>query len=96
MDNIINKTMQHRNIPYEYREWTAYNGQECSSYTCKYFDFYPYHLISFPADTEAEMQSRIDELLDNRVQYEYKRKLSNAGAAEYYASKSTHDNYTGD
>lgn len=88
--------MQHRNIPYEYREWTAYNGQECSSYTCKYFNFYPYHLISFPADTEAKMKDKIDELLDNRVQYEYKRKLSNAGAAEYYASKSTHDNYTGD
>lgn len=88
--------MQHRNIPYEYREWTAYNGQECSSYTCKYFNFYPYHMISFPANTEAEMKDKIDELLDNRVQYEYKRKLSNAGAAEYYASKSTHDNYTGD
>ena len=50
--------MQHRNIPYEYREWTASNGQECSSYSCKYFNFYPYHLISFPADTEAEMQSK--------------------------------------
>ena len=88
--------MQHRNIPYEYREWTAYNGQECSSYTCKYFNFYPYHIMSFPANTEAEMKDKIDELLDNRVQYEYKRKLSNAGAEEYYASKSTHDNYTGD
>jgi hypothetical protein len=52
--------------------------------------------MSFPANTEAEMKSKIDELIDNRVQYEYKRKLSNAGAAEYYASKSTHDNYTGD
>jgi hypothetical protein len=52
--------------------------------------------MSFPANTEQEMQSKIDELLDNRVQYEYKRKLSNAGAAAYYASKSTDDNYTGD
>ena len=80
--------MQHRNIPYEYHEWTSYDGKQCSAYTCEYFNFYPYHLISFPADTEAEMQSKIDELIDNRVQYEYKRKLSNAGAAEYYASKS--------
>ena len=87
--------MQHRNIPYEYREWTSYDGKQCSAYTCKYFNFYPYHLISFPANTEAEMKSKIDELIDNRVQYEYKRKLSNAGAAEYYASKSTYDNYTG-
>lgn len=88
--------MQYKNIPYNYREWTASNGQKCSSYTCKYFNFYPYHIISFPADTEQEMKDKIDELLDNRVQYEYKRKLSNAGAAAYYASKSTYDNYTGD
>lgn len=88
--------MQHRNIPYEYHEWTSYDGKQCSAYTCEYFNFYPYHLISFPANTKAEMQSKIDELIDNRVQYEYKRKLSNAGAAEYYASKSTYDNYTGD
>jgi hypothetical protein len=52
--------------------------------------------MSFPANTEQEMKDKIDELLDNRVQYEYKRKLSNAGAAAYYASKSTYDNYTGD
>ena len=88
--------MQHRNIPYSNRQWTASNGQECSSYSCKYFNFYPYHIISFPANSEQEMKDKIDELLDNRVQYEYQRKLSNAGAAEYYASKSTHDNYTGD
>jgi hypothetical protein len=88
--------MQYKNIPYSYRQWTASNGQECSSYLCKYFNFYPYHLISFPANTEQEMKDKIDELLDNRVQYEYKRKLSNAGAAAYYASKSTDDNYTGD
>lgn len=88
--------MQHRNIPYEYREWTSYDGKQCSSYTCKYFNFYPYYLMSFPANTEAEMKQKIDELIDNRVQYEYQRKLSDAGAAEYYASKSTYDNYTGD
>ena len=56
--------MQHRNIPYEYREWTAYNGQECSSYTCKYFNFYPYYLMSFPAKTEQEMQDKIDDVFD--------------------------------
>lgn len=88
--------MQHRNIPYEYHEWTSYGGLQCKAYTCKYFNFYPYHIISFPADTEAEMQSKIDELIDNRQVYVNKRKLSNAGAASYYASKSTYDNYTGD
>lgn len=87
-------TMQHRNIPYEYHEWTAYNGQECSAYTCKYFNFYPYHLISFPADTEQEMKDKIDELLDNRVEYEYRRKLTNSGAASFYANN--YNNWTGD
>ena len=88
--------MQHRNIPYNYREWTASNGQKCSSYTCKYFNFHPYHIISFSTELEQDMIAQIDEYVDNRVQYEYKRKLSNAGAAAYYASKSTYDNYTGD
>ena len=55
--------MQYKNIPYNYREWTASNGQKCSSYTCKYFNFYPYHIISFPADTEQEMKDKIDELI---------------------------------
>ena len=87
--------MQHRNIPYEYREWT-YEGTKCSAFTCKYFNFHPYHIMSFSTELEQDMIAQIDELLDNRVQYEYKRKLSNAGAAAYYASKSTHDNYTGD
>jgi len=84
--------MQHRNIPYEYREWTAYNGQECSSYTCKYFNFYPYYLMSFPAKTEQEMQDKIDELVDNRQVYITKHKLSTKAAAEFYKEL----NYKGD
>ena len=85
--------MEHRNIPYEYEEW-QYNGETRSCYTCKHFNFYPYHIISFPADTEAEMQSQIDELIDNRVQYEYKRKLADNGAASFYANNTS--NWTGD
>ncbi len=84
--------MQHRNIPYEYRKWTASNGQKCSSYTCKYFNFYPYHLISFPANTEAEMKSKIDELIDNRQVYVAKHKLSTKAAGEFYKKL----NYKGD
>lgn len=76
--------MQHRNIPYEYREWTAYNGQKCSSYTCKYFNFYPYHMISFPANTEQEMKDKIDELINNREVYKIKRDLSTKAAGEFY------------
>ena len=88
--------MQHRNIPYEYREWTASNGQECSSYTCKYFNFYPYHIMSFSTELEQDMIAQIDEYIDNREVYNIKRKLADNGAASYYASKSTYDNYTGD
>ena len=84
--------MQHRNIPYEYREWTAYNGQECSSYTCKYFNFYPYHMMSFPAKTEQEMKDKIDELIDNRQVYITKHKLSTKAAGEFYKKL----NYKGD
>lgn len=88
--------MQYRNIPYEYDEWTAYGGKKCKAYTCKYFNFYPYHKISFSTNTEAEMKDEIDNLIDNRVQYEYRRKLADKAAASYYASKSRFDNYTGD
>ena len=87
-------TMQHRKIPYEYHEWTASNGKKCSAYTCKYFNFHPFHIISFPANTEQEMKDKIDELLDNRVEYEYRRKLTNSGAASFYANN--HNNWTGD
>ena len=80
--------MQHRNIPYEYHEWTAYNGQKCSSYTCKSFNFYPYHMISFPANTEQEMNDKIDELLDNRQVHVNQRKLADTGTAATYASNS--------
>ena len=31
------------------------------------------------------MHERIDDYLDNRATYEYKRELSNASAAAYYA-----------
>ena len=88
--------MQRRNIPYEYREWTASNGQKCSSYTCKYFNFYPYHIMSFSTELEQDMIAQIDEYIDNREVYNIKRKLADNGAASYYASKSTYDNYTGD
>ncbi len=76
--------MQHRNIPYEYNEWITWNGKQASSYSCEYFDFHPYHIMSFSTKTKAEMHERIDEYLDNRATYEYKRKLSNASAADYY------------
>ena len=67
--------MNYKNIPY-----TESKG----SFTCKYFNFYPYHIISFSTDTEQEMQDKIDDLTNNRVAYEAKYKLSTKAAGEFY------------
>ena len=75
--------MQHRNIPYEYREWT-HEGTKCSAYTCKYFNFYPYHIMSFSTNTEQDMITQIDEYVDNREVYKIKRDLSTNAASEFY------------
>jgi len=76
--------MQYRNIPYEYDEWTTWNGKQASGYSCEYFNFHPYHIQSFSTELEQDMIHRIDDYLDNRATYEYKRKLSEASAAAYY------------
>ena len=76
--------MQHRNIPYEFTEWTAYNGQECSAYTCKYFNFHPYHIMSFSTELEQDMIAQIDEYIDNRHVYVAKRNLTDKAAADFY------------
>ena len=89
--------MQYRNIPYEYSEWTTWNGKQASGYSCNYFDFAPYYISSFGTQTEAEMQERIDDYLDNRAKYEYMRKLSDASNQAYYDEKAkTPGAYTGD
>ena len=75
--------MQHNNIPYT---------EDKGYFTCKYFNFYPYHIISFSTDTEQEMQDKIDDLTNNRVAYEAKYKLSTKAAAEFYKQL----NYKGD
>ena len=76
--------MQHRNIPYSYEEWTAHGGKKASGYTCEYFNFHPYHIQSFSTELEQDMIHRIDDYLDNRALYDYRRELSTASAAEYY------------
>jgi hypothetical protein len=89
--------MQYRNIPYEYDEWQTPSGKIGKAYSCEYFDFHPYHIISFSTDTKAEMHECIDDYLDNRATYEYKRKLSDASNQAYYYEKSkTPGAYTGD
>ena len=77
--------MQHRNIPYKYDEWQTPSGKTGKAYSCEYFDFHPYHIMSFSTKTKAEMHERIDEYLDNRTKYDRLRKWKDAGAAAYYA-----------
>lgn len=76
--------MQYRNIPYEYNEWQTPSGKTGKAYSCEYFDFHPYHIMSFSTDTKAEMHERIDEYLDNRTKYDNLRKWKDASAAAYY------------
>ncbi len=85
--------MQHRNIPYEYDEWQTPSGKTGKAYSCEYFDFHPYHIMSFSTKTKAEMHERIDEYLDNRTKYDNLRKWKDASAAAYYADKTK---YQGD
>ena len=85
----------HRGIPYHFSEWTTWNGERGSGYSCEYFKFEPYYITSLPAKSEEEMKARIDEILDKYDRYVELRKLHDAGCAAYYASKKPGD-YTGD
>ena len=75
--------MKHKNIPY-----TEARG----SFTCKYFNFYPYHIIFFSTDTEEDMHKRINEYVENKSVYEAKYKLSKQASADFYRTLS----YKGD
>ena len=89
--------MQHRNIPYEYNEWTTYTGKQASGYSCEAFDEFPYYVTRATAQTEDGIKERIDYFLDNRAAYEYRRKLSDASNQAYYNEKAkTPGAYTGD
>ena len=75
--------MKYKNIPY-----TESRG----SFTCKYFNFHPYHIMSFSTELEQDMRAQIDEYIDNREVYKIKRDLSNQAAADFYKLL----NYKGD
>ena len=83
----------YRDVPYEYKEWIAASGKIGKAYTCEYFNYAPYYIVSFPTRTEEEMYERIDEYLDNKEKYEQLQKLRDAGAAQYYKD---HTKYQGD
>jgi hypothetical protein len=79
----MNNKREFMNIPYEVNDY---------GFTCKYFNFYPYHIMSFSTKTEDEMKDRIKEYVENRVKYERKYKLHTNAAAEFYQEL----NYKGD
>ena len=67
--------MQHRNIPYTFED---------GYYTGKYFNFAPYHIMSFSTELEQDMINQIDEYVDNREVYNIRRKLNTKAASEVY------------
>ncbi len=79
----MNSKRYHKLIPYEVNDY---------GFTCKYFNFYPYHIMSFSTKTEDEMRDRIKEYVENRVKYERKFKLHTNAASEFYQEL----NYKGD
>ena len=78
--------MQYRNIPYDYNEWTTYNGKPASGYSCEAFDEFPYYITRLTAQTEDGIKERIDYFLDHKAEYEARRELSNKAAQEFYNS----------
>ena len=79
----MNNKRYYKLIPYEVNDY---------GFTCKYFNFYPYHIMSFSTKTEDEMKDRIKEYVENRVKYERKFKLHTNAASEFYQEL----NYKGD
>ena len=78
--------MQYRDIPYEYNEWTTYNGKPASGYSCEAFDEFPYYIARLTSQTEDGIKERIDDLLDHKAAYEARRELSNKAAESFYKS----------
>ncbi len=89
--------LKYRNTEYYYKEWTTWNGKFAQGYTCNDIELLKHvNVVSFGAQTKQEMHDKIDDYLDNVDHHIKLSKLFDAGCAEYYASKSVYDNYTGD
>ena len=89
--------MEYRNTKYEYNEWTTFSGQEASGYHCEDKELLKHvNVVSFGSRTKTEMHEKIDDYLDNVEHHKELQRLHDAGCAEYYASKTRWDNYTGD
>ena len=88
----------YRDTPYEYQEWTTYNGKQATGFHCNDKTLLQHvNVVSFGARTEAEMHEYIDDYLDNVEYYKKLQRLHDAGCAAYYAEKAkTPGAYTGD
>ena len=90
-------TITYRDTPYEYHEWTTYNGKQAKGFNCRCENLLQYvNVVSFGTMTEDEMHERIDDYLDNVEHHKELQRLHDEGCAAYYASKTRWDNYTGD
>jgi|TARA_R110001606_G_scaffold306494_2_gene453643 hypothetical protein len=92
-----NNNMNYRNTKFKYKEWTTWNGKTASGYHCDDKKLLQHvNVVSFGAQILSEMHSKIDDYLDNVAHHKELQRLHDAGCAEYYASKTRWNNYTGD
>ena len=75
---------QYRNKQYEYNEWTTSTGEIASCYTCSEFNHAPFNLKSFATSTKDQMNSRIDDMIDNFKKHEEIYWLNNKATEVFY------------
>ena len=85
----------YRDTPYEYHEWTTYNGKQAKGFNCNCETLLQHvNVVSFGTITEDEMHNRIDDYLDNVELQKELTRFHHEGCASYYAEKqATGTNY---
>jgi len=86
--------MEYRNIKFEFNEWTTYQGELASCFTCsdKKLLNNVSDYVEMSTYTLDEMHERIDHFLDNRVNLIEEQKVKNHAAKVFYETL----NYKGD
>tara|TARA_R110002124_G_scaffold140900_6_gene305356 strand:- start:292 stop:552 length:261 start_codon:yes stop_codon:yes gene_type:complete len=86
--------MLYRDIKYEFKEWTTYQGEIASSFTCsdkkllKNVSDY----VEMATSTQDEMFERIDYYLDNKAKLTMLEKIKKHAVGVFYETL----NYKGD
>jgi len=92
-DDIIT----YRDTPYEYHEWTTFDGKPAKGFHCDDETLLQHvNVVSFGTMTEIAMHNKIDDYLDNIEHHKEMQRLHDAGCQAYYDSKTRWDNFTGD